>query len=190
MVFIGGWRSRRRGYGPYGGGPGGGGPYGGGPGGGYGYGRGYGGGRSCLRDLLLVEGGCCLAELLGCGPQLLLVAPSALRRALTAPHPPSAPGPAGRTAAPRPARERLVGLLLDAIRLYQTQISPKRRPCCRYSPTCSHYAATALQVHGLRRGGWLAVRRLLRCRPGAHGGADPVPSAAGAEQVVGERPRL
>lgn len=183
VVFIGGWRSRRRGYGPYGGGPYGGGP--GGYGGGYGYGRGYGGGSSCLRDLMLFEGGCCLAELLGCGPQLLLVGPSALRRAVTLPRRPS-----GRPAVRRAAGDRVVGVLLAAISLYQQEISPKRRPCCRYSPTCSHYAATALQVHGLRRGGWLAVRRLLRCRPGARGGADPVPSSSLAEQVVSERPRL
>src|SRR3954449_4736963 len=78
MVFI--WRSgggrRRRGFGPgYGGyGPG----YGDGPG--YGYRRGYGGGGgSCLRDLLLLDAGCCLAEMIGCGNNLFLVAPSTLR---------------------------------------------------------------------------------------------------------------
>ncbi len=174
MVFIGGWRSRRRGYGSYGGG------YGPPPGYGRGY-RGYGGGSSCLRDMCLIESGCCLADLIGCGPQLALVAPSLARRSARAARDvavertstthPSVP----RTAGPS---DWLLGFVLAAIRLYQQEISPRRRPCCRYSPTCSHYAAQALQTHGLRRGLWLAARRLLRCRPGAARGSDPVPPAA------------
>jgi len=151
MVFIGGWR-RRRGYGPYGPPPG------------Y-YGRRpY--GSSCARDLCLVESGCCLAEALGCGPQLGLVAPSLIRRAVRAARLSSAA-----------SGSWLVRFLLAAIRLYQAEISPRRGPSCRYSPTCSHYAAQALELHGLRRGGWLGVRRLLRCRPGAVGGPDAVPPA-------------
>ncbi|WP_347343540.1 membrane protein insertion efficiency factor YidD [Jatrophihabitans telluris] len=63
--------------------------------------------------------------------------------------------------------------------LYQAEISPRRKACCRYTPTCSHYAAEALETHGLWRGTWLAARRLLRCRPGTPGGSDPVPPAAG-----------
>ncbi len=165
MVFIGGWRSRRRGgYGPYGGyGP-------------AGYGRGY-GGNSCMRDVCLVESGCCLADLIGCGPQLALVGPSLVRRSARAARA-AAPGPAQDTARPaeRAPSGWLLRFLLAAVRLYQQEISPRRRPCCRYSPSCSHYAAQALQAHGLRHGGWLAVRRLLRCRPGAPGGLDPVPS--------------
>lgn len=155
MVFIGGWR-RRRGYGPYGG---------------YGPPRGYYGrgpvGNSCARDLCLVESGCCLAEALGCGPQLGLVAPSLIRRSARAAR--LSAGKSGGIA------DWLVRFLLAAIRIYQAEISPRRRPACRYSPTCSHYAAEALQLHGLRRGGWLSTRRLLRCRPGAAGGLDPVP---------------
>lgn len=165
MVFIGGWRSGRRGYGP--------------PGGyGRGYGRrGYGGGGSCMRDMCLVESGCCLAEAIGCGPQLTLVAPSLLRRsarvAQSARSAQSAQSGADGSAASMSGW--LSAFLLAAIRLYQQEISPRRRPCCRFSPTCSHYAAQALQSHGLRRGLWLAGRRLLRCRPGAAGGSDPVP---------------
>ncbi|MEO7260418.1 MAG: membrane protein insertion efficiency factor YidD [Jatrophihabitantaceae bacterium] len=58
-------------------------------------------------------------------------------------------------------------------------MSPRRGPCCRISPTCSHYGAQALQSHGLRRGLWLTARRPLRCRPGSAGGSDPVPPARG-----------
>ena len=65
------------------------------------------------------------------------------------------------------------------IAAYQRDISAHRPGRCRYTPTCSHYAAEALQAHGLWRGLWLAARRLLRCRPGATGGDDPVPPPAG-----------
>lgn len=162
MVFIGGWRSRRRGYGPYGGlGP---------PRGYRGYGPGY-GGNSCMRDICLLETGCCLADAMGCDPQLTLIAPSLVRRSARAAREVSGTG------AQSGMSGWLLAFVLAAIRLYQQEISPRRRPCCRYSPTCSHYAAQALQQHGLRRGLWLAARRLLRCRPGTAGGADPVPPA-------------
>jgi uncharacterized protein len=163
MVFIGGWRSGRRGgYGPYGG-------YGRGYG--RGYGPGYGGGGGCLRDMCLIESGCCLAESLGCGPQLALVAPSVVRRSARAARQATSTG--GRQG----PSGWLLAFALAAIRLYQQEISPRRGACCRFSPTCSHYAAEALQEHGLRRGLWLTGRRLLRCRPGAAGGSDPVPPA-------------
>ena len=67
--------------------------------------------------------------------------------------------------------------MIAAIRVYQREISPTRRPCCRFTLTCSHYAVEALQRHGAARGAWLTVRRLVRCRPGAAGGSDPVPLA-------------
>jgi putative membrane protein insertion efficiency factor len=156
MVFIwsSGGRRRRRGYGPgYGGPP---------PG--YGYRRGYGGGGgSCLRDLLFVNAGCCLAESLGCGMDLLYVAPSAARSFGRS------DGPGHRTTA-----ERMVA----AIRYYQGEISPKRPPRCHFSPSCSAYGVEAIERHGAGRGAWLTLRRLVRCRPGAAGGADPVPVAA------------
>jgi uncharacterized protein len=47
---------------------------------------------------------------------------------------------------------------------------------CRFQPTCSEYATIALHEHGLLRGGWMAFRRVLRCRPGVAGGFDPVPA--------------
>jgi uncharacterized protein len=68
--------------------------------------------------------------------------------------------------------------MIAAVRVYQREISPKRPPCCSFAPTCSAYAVEALQEHGAGRGAWLTVRRLIRCRPGAVGGADPVPTRA------------
>ena len=63
---------------------------------------------------------------------------------------------------------------LKLITLYQRLISPLLLPACRYTPTCSHYAAEAIELHGAR-GILLAFGRLLRCHPFAHGGYDPVP---------------
>jgi putative membrane protein insertion efficiency factor len=162
MVFIwgSGWGPRRRrgygrGYGGYG--PG----YGRGYGPPPGYGRGYGGGGgSCLRDLLLLNVGCCAAESLGCGGDAFLLAPTTVRSMRGA-------GKRG---------DRLADRMIAAVRVYQREISPKRPPCCRYSPTCSAYAVEALERHGAGRGAWLTLRRLVRCRPGARGGADPVPA--------------
>ena len=56
-------------------------------------------------------------------------------------------------------------LLLGAIRFYQKNISPARPPCCRFLPICSQYALEAVEKYGAVKGGWLAVRRLLRCHP-------------------------
>lgn len=171
MVFI--WRSRRRRdypvdeygrpYDPYAGGPYGGRRYGRRRG----YGYGGGGGGSCLRDMFLLEGGCCLAEAIGCGPSLVLIAPSALRRR---PHGEVTDG----------STSRPVGFLLNLISAYKRDISAHRAPTCRFSPTCSTYAAEALQQHGLLRGLRLTIGRLLRCRPGGRRGDDPVPPASSA----------
>lgn len=74
-------------------------------------------------------------------------------------------------------RGRDVGrrLGVGAIRRYQRWISPLLPPSCRFTPSCSEYAAEAVERHGLLRGGWLAARRLLRCHPFYPGGYDPVP---------------
>ena len=61
------------------------------------------------------------------------------------------------------------------IRLYQVFISPLFPSTCRFTPTCSSYAIEALRKHGLLRGMYLAVRRLLRCHPWGGSGYDPVP---------------
>ncbi|MGE5153856.1 MAG: membrane protein insertion efficiency factor YidD [Bdellovibrio bacteriovorus] len=66
-------------------------------------------------------------------------------------------------------------LVILVIRAYQYLISPMLGPHCRFHPTCSHYAAEALERHGLARGGLLALRRLSRCHPWHPGGFDPVP---------------
>ena len=120
------------------------------------------GGGSCLRDLLLLDAGCCLAEMIGCGNNLFLVAPSTLRHV-------HADGPA--------SHGRLADRMIAAIRVYQREISPKRPPVCHFTPSCSAYAVEALERHGARRGAWLTVRRLIRCRPGAARGVDAVPAA-------------
>jgi putative membrane protein insertion efficiency factor len=67
--------------------------------------------------------------------------------------------------------------LLVLIRLYQLCLSPFFGGQCRFYPTCSVYAAEAIDTHGALRGGWLAVRRLLRCHPFHTGGVDLVPPA-------------
>ncbi|MDT0277580.1 membrane protein insertion efficiency factor YidD [Blastococcus goldschmidtiae] len=167
MVFIwsSGWGPRRRrprrryGRSGYGRGYG----YGSPPG--YGHGRGYGRRNdSCLRDLLFLNTGCCLANAVGCGMDAVLLAPVTAGRMRTA-------GTGERGA-------RLADRMVAAVRVYQREISPKRVPCCRYEPTCSAYAVQALERHGAGRGSWLTLRRLVRCRPGAAGGPDPVPGAA------------
>jgi putative membrane protein insertion efficiency factor len=65
------------------------------------------------------------------------------------------------------------------IRLYQMAISPMLGRRCRFSPSCSVYAAEALQVHGVIKGSGLALRRIGRCQPLFEGGYDPVPPRSG-----------
>ena len=67
--------------------------------------------------------------------------------------------------------------LIVLVRAYRIGISPLIGPCCRFHPTCSRYAVTALRRFGPLRGSWLAVRRLARCHPWHPGGYDPVPPA-------------
>lgn len=86
--------------------------------------------------------------------------------------------PSVRTAVAAAGRfvSRLPGtLLVGALRFYQLVISPWTPPTCRYYPSCSTYAVTAIRRHGALRGSWLAARRLGRCHPWTPGGIDDVP---------------
>ena len=67
-------------------------------------------------------------------------------------------------------------VMLKMIRFYQTAISPACPPRCRYYPTCSAYAYQAINKYGALKGGWLTLKRLLRCNPfSKHDYYDPVP---------------
>ena len=66
-------------------------------------------------------------------------------------------------------------LLMLPIRFYRAFISPLTPPSCRFTPTCSEYAIQAITKHGPFKGTWLAIKRVLRCRPGGGSGYDPVP---------------
>jgi putative membrane protein insertion efficiency factor len=65
-------------------------------------------------------------------------------------------------------------VVLQLLRGYKWAISPMFPPACRFVPTCSEYAMEAVERYGALRGGWMALMRLLRCHPFAHGGYDPV----------------
>lgn len=65
---------------------------------------------------------------------------------------------------------------IGLIRGYQVAISPGLGVRCRYEPSCSHYTAEAIEVHGTLHGIILGIRRLARCRPGGGEGYDPVPA--------------
>ncbi len=66
-------------------------------------------------------------------------------------------------------------LFLLLIRFYRVFLSPLKPPSCRYIPTCSEYAMIAIERYGALKGGWMAVKRVLRCHPFHKGGYDPVP---------------
>jgi len=66
-------------------------------------------------------------------------------------------------------------IVLSLIRLYQRFISPLLGSNCRYYPTCSHYMVEAIEKYGVSKGGWLGMKRIMRCHPWHEGGFDSVP---------------
>lgn len=131
------------------------------------------GGGGCLRDVFLLEGGCCLAEALTGNCLVLSVAllPQLTGALLT----PGTHHPHGRgVTAPGGVGQRAISV----ISVYQQRISPRVGGHCRFEPTCSAFAVQAITTHGARRGLRLTVGRLLRCRPGGRHGPDPVPPTA------------
>ena len=74
-------------------------------------------------------------------------------------------------------------MLLAVIRFYRRAVSPMTPPSCRFTPTCAAYAEEAVGRYGASRGGWLALRRLMRCHPFGGSGYDPVPGGARADEL-------
>lgn len=77
------------------------------------------------------------------------------------------------------ARRVLAMPLIGLVRAYQLLLSPMTAPSCRFYPSCSAYALTALERYGPLRGTWLAARRVVRCHPWNPGGVDHVPERSG-----------
>lgn len=68
-----------------------------------------------------------------------------------------------------------IRIVLLPIKFYRLVISPMLPPSCRYTPTCSEYAMLAIEKYGVFKGGYLAIKRILRCHPWGGSGYDPVP---------------
>ncbi|MBR6409451.1 MAG: membrane protein insertion efficiency factor YidD [Alphaproteobacteria bacterium] len=66
-------------------------------------------------------------------------------------------------------------LLIKLVRIYQRFLSPLCGGCCRYKPTCSEYMIEAIKKHGVIKGLYLGIKRILRCHPWGGSGYDPVP---------------
>ena len=66
-------------------------------------------------------------------------------------------------------------ILISFIKFYRKYISPLKKPCCRFTPTCSEYALEAFERYGALKGLYLSIKRILRCHPFCEGGYDPVP---------------
>ncbi|MCG8501438.1 MAG: membrane protein insertion efficiency factor YidD [Firmicutes bacterium] len=65
-------------------------------------------------------------------------------------------------------------LMIYCIMLYRKYVSPFKRSSCRFHPTCSRYAMDAIEKYGCLKGGYLAIKRILKCHPFNHGGYDPI----------------
>jgi len=79
----------------------------------------------------------------------------------------------------------LMKVMIGCVRVYQYTLSPLLGPRCRFWPSCSSYTIEAIQVHGPIKGGWMAVKRIVKCHPGNPGGMDPVPGGR-SEQLCRE----
>ncbi len=64
--------------------------------------------------------------------------------------------------------------LIMLIKVYRKFISPLKKPCCRFYPTCSAYAMQAIEKYGAFKGSFLAIKRILKCHPFNDGGYDPL----------------
>lgn len=73
------------------------------------------------------------------------------------------------------AKKVIEFIFLLPVYFYRIFISPMTPPSCRYTPTCSAYAIEAVKKHGILKGGWLALKRVLSCNPWGGSGYDPVP---------------
>tara|TARA_R110001606_G_scaffold90295_1_gene202079 strand:- start:2424 stop:2768 length:345 start_codon:yes stop_codon:yes gene_type:complete len=82
-------------------------------------------------------------------------------------------------------RWALTSVMIGCIKTYQYTLSPLLGPRCRFWPSCSSYTIEAIQVHGPIKGGWMAVKRIVKCHPGSAGGMDPVPGGR-SEQLCRE----
>ena len=85
--------------------------------------------------------------------------------------------PAEITSKKSSARATGQWFLLALVHLYRVFLSPFLGGACKFYPSCSHYAQEAIALHGAKRGSWLALKRLGRCRPFTKGGFDPVPDS-------------
>ncbi|MCM1992355.1 membrane protein insertion efficiency factor YidD [Oceanirhabdus seepicola] len=65
-------------------------------------------------------------------------------------------------------------ILIFIIKLYRKYISPLKQPCCRFYPSCSQYAIDAISKYGALKGGFMAIKRIIKCNPFNPGGYDPV----------------
>ena len=72
-------------------------------------------------------------------------------------------------------KKQLRNIFLLPVYFYRACISPLLPPSCRYTPTCSQYMVEAVTKYGIFKGGWLGIKRLLRCHPWGGSGYDPVP---------------
>ena len=77
-------------------------------------------------------------------------------------------------------------IICSLVRAYQLTLAPflgGGGGGCRFEPSCSNYAMTALERHGTARGVWLAIKRIARCHPFASGGVDPVPASSSCTKI-------